>query len=254
MCMAYFKKKAQTFKQLLWTRSQGFQLSRQNYVARAEVSCTERRILGKVQEELQFFAGRLPAGQTALWYTRIRGSQDRHGFPTKIQPVLIRFPLIRTEKPNKEIQIANWAKLNLWDTPHTLFAPCAYLFVPCPHCSYSKKTQMYFTLVPKNVLIAKQKSFIRKRHSQLTARDLFCFYTHKSGFLVLLVSADIYIRPVLKSCLAPSRHHLPTLWCQMLLLFASSPRISEHTQQPSAELSPSSPQFSIILPSKQQLL
>lgn len=49
------------------------------------------------------------------------------------------------------------------------------------------------------------------------------------------------MRPILKSCLAPSRHHLPTLWCQMLLVFTSYSRISEHTQQPSVELSPPPP-------------
>lgn len=42
------------FKQLLCIRSQGFQLFRQNYVAKAEISCTERRILEESRSSCSF--------------------------------------------------------------------------------------------------------------------------------------------------------------------------------------------------------
>lgn len=107
-------------------------------------------------------------------------------------------------------------------------------------CSLSPSlSQQTDTGAKKTSLIPMQKTFIRKINSQLTLRHLFCFYAHNPGFLILLVSAisDLW-RPILNSCLAQSRHHLPTLRCQMLLLFASSCRISDTAQQPSAELSP----------------
>lgn len=123
--------------------------------------------------------------------------------------------------------------MSLWDTSHTSSAPCAYLFPVLIALTANRHW------CQKNSLIPMQKTFIRKINSQLTLRRLFCFYAHNPGFLILLVSAisDLW-RPILNSCLAQSRHHLPTLRCQMLLLFASSCRISDTAQQPSAELSP----------------
>lgn len=128
-------------------------------------------------------------------------------------------------------------------------------FAPCPHCSYNKQTQMYFTLVPKNILIAVQKSFIRKRNSQLTVRDLFCFYAHNSVFLILLVSAvsdiyEAYIKKLPGTKPASFAYSLMPNALGFCILF------QDLRAHPAAICGafPSSPQFSIILPSKQQLL
>lgn len=92
----------------------------------------------------------------------------------------------------------------------------------------------------QRTLMPGQKSFIRRRKSQLTLRDWFCFTAHNSG------SAVPHLHELLlRSCLAQGQHHLPPLWCQMLLLFPSS-RISGTAQQPSAELSPPPPKFQLF--------